>query len=246
MTTPDPTLEKAKADVIRFSHKIAAREWVSNHDGNLSVRLADHRFLLTPTGMHKGELTHADLIIVDGTGAVVEGTRKPFSEWDLHRAAYDAREDVMAVIHAHPPTATGFAVAGIAVESTALAEPVVSLGREIPLVPFAAPKSGEGVAGVAAAAYRCDAMVLERHGVLTLGPTLETAYLRLELVEHQARIQLVARQLGGFAVLEAPAVEKLLESRRAAGLETPGERERMDRRDLRSIIARVIAEELRS
>lgn len=246
MTTPDPKLEKAKAEIVRFSHKIAAREWVANHDGNLSVRLGEDRFLLTPTGMHKAEITHADLIIVDRSGAVLDGARKPFSEWDLHRAAYDARPDVMAVIHAHPPTATGFAVAGIAVESTALAEPVVSLGREIPLVPFAAPKSAEGVEGVSAAAFRSDAMVLERHGVLALGPVLETAYLRLELVEHQAKIQLVARQLGGCAVLEAQVVEKLLESRRAAGLETPGEQNRSDRRDLRSIIARVIAEELRS
>ena len=208
----DPKLEKAKAEIIRFSHKIAAREWVANHDGNLSVRLDADRFLLTPTGMHKGELTHADLIVVDRAGAVLEGTRKPFSEWDLHRAAYEAREDVRAVIHAHPPTACGFALAGIAVESTALAETVVTLGREIPLVPFAAPKSGTD--GVSAAAFRADVMLLDHHGVLALGPVLETAYLRLELVEHQARIQLVARQLGGFATLPAPVVEKLLDSRR--------------------------------
>ncbi len=243
----DPALERCKADLVRYAHKLAARGWVANHDGNLSARLADDRFLLSPTGLHKSEITYADLIIVDGGGAVVEGTRKPFSEWDLHRAAYDARPDVKAVIHAHPPTATGFALAGVAVESTALAEPVVTLGRDIPTVPFHLPKSKEGAAAVSEAAFRSDAMLLARHGVLALGPALETAFLRLELVEHQAKIQLVARQLGGFALLDEGSIGALLKSREAAKLMTPGESERPNPElpeGLRSVIAQAVADEL--
>jgi L-fuculose-phosphate aldolase len=210
------SLEQLKADLVRYSHKIAALGWIANHDGNLSVRLADNRFLITPTAVHKADVRHDMLIIVDNEGAVLEGTRKPFSEWDMHRAVYAARADVHAVLHAHPPTTCGFAVAGVSLNPPLMAEAVVSLGAFIPTVPFALPRSESLAAGVALAAREADVAVLESHGVLAFGPTLELAYLRAELLEHQAKIRAVALQLGGARPLPRDVVDAMMAARHKA------------------------------
>ena len=146
------------------------------------------------------------------------GTRKPFSEMKLHLAAYRARPKVTAVIHAHPPTATGFAVAGLELGEPFMPEPVVSLGARVPTVPYAFPGSDDEQRGVQAALRHGDAMLLANHGVLAAGPNLETAYLRLELVEHLCKIALVARQLGGARPIPGSDVGVLLDKRSKAGL----------------------------
>lgn len=209
----EETLRKA---VIHYSHAVHQRGWVANHDGNLTAKLAPGRFVSTPTAVSKGQVSSEMLIVVDGEGQVLQGTRKAFSELKLHLAAYRTRGDIGAVLHAHPPTATGFAVAGVPLEGPFMAEPVVSLGPEIPLIPFGLPGEPELEAQLAGALGGADAVLLGNHGVLTVGPDLETCFLRMELVEHLCKVALVARQMGGPRLLPGETVAAL--AKKHAGL----------------------------
>lgn len=212
------TRRQLEDELVDVSHALHAVGWVANHDGNVTVRLGAGRYLATPTAVSKADVTRASLILVDDRGAVVSGTRKPFSELALHLAIYRARPDVEAVVHAHPPAATGLSVAGIQVRTTMLAESVVSLGATIPMVPYAAPKTPEWTASLIPAVDDADAVLLENHGVITCGPDLETAYLRMELVEHLAKIQLAAHQAGLVRDIPSSDVDPLLQARTKAGL----------------------------
>ncbi len=204
------------AEVAEYAHRLHARGWVANHDGNVSIR-DGARVLATPTATSKAAVRADALVVVDASGNKVGGRGKPFSEIGLHLTVFGNRGDVNAVIHAHPPTATGFAVAGVPLDDAFLAEAVVSLGPGVPTVPFAAPGAD---ACRALADYTLDheAVLLGGHGVLTWGPDLETAYLRMELVEHLAKVALVARQLGGVRPLPSTVLPKLMEARAKAGL----------------------------
>jgi L-fuculose-phosphate aldolase len=206
-----------RAEVADYSQRLHARGWVANHDGNLSVRLEPGRYLCTPTATSKAEVRADGLVIVDESGARVSGRGKPFSEIGLHLTVFRNRPDVNAVVHAHPPTATGFACAGVALDQAFIAEAVVSLGPGVPTVPYAAP--GEAACqALAPFVSDYDAVLLANHGVLAWGTDLEQAYLRCELVEHLARIALVARQLGGVRPIPSSNLPALLEARAKAGL----------------------------
>ncbi|HXU70871.1 MAG TPA: class II aldolase/adducin family protein [Polyangia bacterium] len=208
--------DRAK-EIAEYSQRLHARGWVANHDGNVSVRDGSGRYLATPTATSKAAVRADGLVVVDDAGKQVAGRGKPFSEIGLHLTVFANRSDVNAVVHAHPPTATGFAVAGVPLDEAFLAEAVVSLGAGVPTVPFAAP-GPDACRALAPYTVGHDAVLLAGHGVLTWGPDLETAYLRMELVEHLARIALVARQLGGARPLPSAVMPKLLESRAKAGL----------------------------
>ena len=158
------------------------------------------------------------LVVVDDGGTKVGGRGKPFSEiGPAPDGLSPTAATSSAVIHAHPPTATGFAVAGVPLDEAFMAEAVVSLGPGVPTVPFAAP-GPDACRALAEYTRGHDAVLLGGHGVLTWGPDLETAYLRMELVEHLARIALVARQLGGVRPLPSAVLPKLMEARAKAGL----------------------------
>lgn len=207
--------EQAGRQIAALCQHLHARGWVANHDGNVSMRLtADgERFLASPTAVSKADVA-ADMlveVVPDGDSfKVVAGERRVFSEFALHLDAFRARPDVRWVCHAHPPYATAWAVAGRSFwDVPFMGEPVVSLGAEIPVV-----DAGE----LADALQRCDAVLLRNHGVLTVGPDAETARLRMELVEHVARIAALAEPLGGPRPLPADQVEKLLAARAKAGL----------------------------
>lgn len=206
-----------KQILASYARRMWDRGWVANHDGNLSLRLKNGRFLCTPTGVSKADVTSESVLIIDEQAKVVTGKGRPFSEINLHLAFYCARPDVQVVMHAHPPTATGFGVAGVRLEEPFLPEAMVSLGPRIPTVPLSLPGAD---AGVALAPYLddYDALLLAGNGVLTAGSDAEQAYLRLELVEHLAKIALVAQQLGGWQTLPARFVEPLLAARKKAGL----------------------------
>lgn len=208
--------------LVDVSQRIHLAGWVANHDGNISVRLEADRFLITPTAVSKADVDRAKLLVVNGRGERVSGRYRPFSEMNLHLYAFRERADVHVVLHAHPPTATGFAVAGVAIVTSMMAEPVVSLGDTIPVVPYALPKTPESTLNMAHALGQSDAFLLENHGVVTVGPDLETAYLRMELVEHLAKIQLVAQQLGGPRSIPESDIEHLLGARKKAGLGPQG------------------------
>ncbi len=211
-------LRRELAELARTLHE---RGWVANHDGNVSVRLPNGGFLATPTAVSKGVVNEDMLVVLDADGKVVAGNRKVFSEISLHLAVFRARPEVSGVVHAHPPTATGFAVTGRSCfDPPFLAEAVVSLGERIPVVPYAAP--GTSTDALSHAFADVDAALLGNHGVLTCGPDAETAFLRMELVEHLARIALVAQQLGGPTPLPSGDVAKLLEARAKAGLGPAG------------------------
>jgi len=207
--------EHLRAELVRVSRALHARGWVANHDGNVTARLDSERFLSTPTATSKGDVSPASLIVVDGDGALLSGTRKPFSELKLHLAAYRRRGDVGAVVHAHPPHASGFAAAGVDLGPPFMAEAVVSIGPEVPLLPFGLPGDPALDSALSSALATADVFLLGNHGVLVVGPDPDLCLLRLELVEHLCRVALVARQLGGPRALPADVVAKLTAKHRS-------------------------------
>ena len=208
---------RLRAQLVDYSQRLHARGWVANHDGNLSARIADGRFLCTPTATSKAEVSADGLLIVDGSGQRISGRSKPFGELGLHMCVYKSRTDVQAVIHAHPPHATALAATGLALDQPFLAEAVVSIGPQVPVVPISAPGPA-AVAMLEPYAPWFDVVMIAGNGVFAWGDSVEQAYLRLELCEHLARIYLLAKPLGGPQPLPAALIPPLLEARRKAGL----------------------------
>jgi L-fuculose-phosphate aldolase len=211
-------MQELRRQLLHYTHLIYQKGWVANHDGNLTARSAPDRLLATPTAMSKADIEDGDLITVDGAGQKVSGQRKPFSELVLHLAVYKQRPDVKAVIHAHPPYASAMSVAGVGLDRAFIAEAVVSLGERVPLVPFAPPKTPGFAGGVAEHCVLYDALLLQNHGVIAYGESLEQAFLRLELVEHLATILHHSMAFGGPRYLDEVHLAPLLEARTQAGL----------------------------
>lgn len=209
---------QVKREIIDICKRIYQRGYVAANDGNVSVRLDDNRVIMTPTGMSKGFLKVDELVMVDMQGKQIGGTLKPSSEALLHLDIYKQRLDVNAVVHAHPPTATGFAVAGIPLTKCVLPEVIVSLGA-VPLAEYATPGTPELPHVIRDYLKDHDAVLLANHGALTIGRTLLQAHYRMETIEHFARIMLVAMQLGRVNVLESERVNQLLELRQRLGLD---------------------------
>ncbi len=204
-----------------YCHLLHSKEWVANHDGNISLRLDDGNFLASPSGISKRLVSAHDSktwVIIDKDGKRVAGEGKPFSEFALHLAAYRARSEIFCVIHAHPPTASSFSLAHIEPYPIAMPEVVVSLGSRIPLTNFAMPKTRESEEEIFRLASEFDAMLIAANGMLTLGIDAEQAFLRMELVEHYCKIFLEARKLGGVVPLSAERMHTLFEERKKAGL----------------------------
>lgn len=215
---PASDVGRARADIIHVCRRIYDRGFVASNNGNVSARLTDDRVLITPTGRSKGFLDEDDLIVIDFDGHVLEGDAKPSYEYQMHTELYRGRADVHGMAHAHPVTATGFAVAGIPLTNPVLPEIIVTLGQ-IPIAEYGCPSTVELPEKILALADRHDAFLLENHGVLTLGPTVIDAYHRLEAVEHFARISLVARLLGGERPLPPERVQEFVALRGFYGVE---------------------------
>jgi L-fuculose-phosphate aldolase len=181
-------------------------------EGNVSVRLDEKRILTTPTCMNKGMLAPQDLVVTDLEGRQLGGERKVSSELAMHLLFYNMRPDVNAICHAHPPTATGFAVAGRGLDQALLPEVIVGLGR-IPLVRYATPGTLELSAALEPYVPHYDALLLANHGAVTCGPDLLTAYFRLETIEHVAKITLAAEMAGTPTLLSSREVAKLMAAR---------------------------------
>lgn len=215
---PVSPLPKVRAQVVATSRRLHENGWVANHDGNVSVRLKGERFLITPTAVSKRDVDDGMLIIVDKAGKVLEGRKKPFGELELHLAIYRARPEAEAVLHAHPPYATAMALAGAPLAPLGLPELVVSLGDKVPTLPRAMPRDPAGVERLSEAFKLYDAALLCGNGVFSMGADLEQALLRMELVEHYAKILTLARAWGPVPALSDGEVAKLLDARRKAGL----------------------------
>jgi L-fuculose-phosphate aldolase len=192
--------------------RLYERGLVAGPDGNVSVRLRDGSIVVTPSGMSKVDVTPDDLVLVDAEGRVLEGKGNPSSELRMHLRIYERRADVSAVVHAHPPTATGFAVAGESFMAPVLPEVILQMG-EVPIVRYATPGTADLADSFVPYLARHDAFLMANHGATTVGPTLEVAHQRMESLEHAARIILAARMLGRVNELSPADVKALRASR---------------------------------
>jgi L-fuculose-phosphate aldolase len=209
-----------RGDIVEVGRRLYARGYTASNDGNISVRLDGGRLLMTPTGVCKGFMTPEIMCITDLEGKKLAGERDPSSEIQMHLEAYRRRPDVQAVVHAHPPIATGFAVAGIPLDRAVLAEVVTTLGS-VPIAEYATPSTKELPEAVRQYVQAHDGMLLANHGALTLGKDLFSAYYKMETIEHFAKISLVARLLGGERVLSREEVFRLQDLRGRYGIAAP-------------------------
>lgn len=201
--------------VVTVCRRLYERGLIAGQDGNVSARLGADRLLVTPAGLSKIDVTADDLVVVTTGGEHVAGARRPSSELGMHLRIYAMRADVGAVVHAHPPTATGFAVAGESFVADVLPEIIFQLGR-VPLVPYATPGTPAVAEGLAPYILEHDAFLLANHGATTVGESLLVAHQRMESLEHAARILLAARQLGRVTTLAPEQADALLAARARA------------------------------
>jgi L-fuculose-phosphate aldolase len=212
--------EQLRADIVEAGRRMNARGYVASNDGNISTRLDDGRLLTTPKSVPKGFMTPDMMVIVDYEGRKLGGDRDPSSELLMHLEVYKHRPDVNAVVHAHPPIATGFAVAGIPLTRAVLAEVVTTLGS-IPIAEYATPSTAELPAAVRKYIKAHDGMLLANHGAVTCGKDVMSAYYKMETIEHFAKISLVARLLGRENLISREEVERLQGLRGMYGIASP-------------------------
>lgn len=205
----------SRREIIRVCRRLYGQGLIAGSEGNVSLRLGSARVLITPRGVSKGELVLDDLVEVSLSGDHLRGGRRASTEAVVHLEIYSRREDVEGIVHAHPPTATGFATAGLTVPDDALPEVTFGLGPVI-LVPYARPGTYELARRVGEAAVAHDVLLLANHGAVTAGASLAVAHQRMESLEHAARIVFVARLLGGHTRLSTAEVAALAAERRTA------------------------------
>jgi L-fuculose-phosphate aldolase len=202
-------------EIVRVCRRLWERGLIAGPDGNVSVRLGPDRLLVTPSGLSKVDVGPEDLVVVDARGKQVAGERSASSELAVHLYLYAHRPDVQAVVHAHPPTATGFALAGEDFMAPVLPEVILQMGG-VPLVPYRTPGTRELAEAFAPHVADCDAFLMANHGATTVGPTLHVAHQRMESLEHSARILLAARMLGRVNRLTAEQVAELVAGQSAS------------------------------
>ncbi|MFH1139094.1 MAG: class II aldolase/adducin family protein [Pseudomonadota bacterium] len=214
MTEKQDQLRREMIEICRIMHR---KGLIAASDGNVSLRLDAERILITPSMISKGFMTADQIAVMDLKGNLLEGPLPPSSEKFMHLKAYELRPEIQAVIHAHPPLAIAATLAGVSLEEPILPEVMVTLGG-IPSTPYATPASPQAVEVIQAPikAGR-NALVITRHGSLTLGKTLLEAYNFLEKVEHTAMVLLAARPLGPIAPLPEDEVKLLKFMGQAAG-----------------------------
>jgi L-fuculose-phosphate aldolase len=221
---PSATVDAAslRHDIVEVGRRLWTRGFVASNDGNISVRIGPDRLLMTPASVSKGFMAPEMMVVTDLEGQVVSAAagRKPSSEMKMHLVAYRERPDVGAVVHAHPPLATGFAVAGIPLDRAVLAEVVTTLGS-IPIAEYATPSTQQLAESVAPYVRSHDGLLLANHGALALGHDLFAAYYKMETIEHFARISLVARMLGREHLLSREEVDRLQGLRGTYGIASP-------------------------
>ena len=198
-------------EIIQIASLMSSKGFICATDGNLSVRLGKNRFVMTPSGINKAFLTIKDLVIIDGKGKVVGGNKKqkPSSEWRMHVKAYELRPDINAVIHSHPPYSTAYTVAGAEFPCKILPEAVLTMGY-VPVTEYSVPTSPDNAKIIEEHIVNFDAIILKRHGALTLGKDIYSAYNKLEKLEHMALSGILAKILGGEQNLLSSELDELL------------------------------------
>ena len=208
-----------KQQICDICYKMWQLGWVAANDGNISVKLPDGNFLATPTGISKSFITPEKIVKINSAGEVIEGEEgyKPSSEIKMHLRCYEQRDDVGAVIHAHPPVATGYAVANKALDGYTMIEAVIAIGS-VPVTPYGTPSTYEVPEAITPYLQEHDVMLLQNHGALTVGVDLITAYYRMETLELWAKISLNAHLLGGAQEISLNNIDRLCGMREQYGV----------------------------
>ncbi len=233
-------------EVVLACHRLYSRALVTATDGNVSARLSQGNILITPTGMNKGKVGERDLVEVKADGTAVTLGTSPSSELPMHLFVYEHRPDVRAIVHAHPPYATGFAAARVQIPESFLPEVLVGVGV-IPLAPYATPSTDEVAQALLPHIGKANAVLLSNHGAVTFGTTVEEAYYRMEKVEQAAQILFVARILGGEKLL-TPAEQQRLFNAVDMGNESSRSETRptgLSEQTLKQLIREVLEEKFR-
>ncbi len=194
--------------ICEAGRRMYAKNLAVATDGNISVRLGPDRFLCTPSGVSKGYMKPGDLLLADGDGCKIEGENKVTSEFYTHLAAYRERPDIQAVVHAHPPKTIALNIAGIPMTEYILPEVVYTLGS-IPTSEYATPGTSEGAEVIRELIRECDAVILDRHGAITVGQDVFDALYRMEKIETAAETLYIAHLLGNIRQLDPGQIEKL-------------------------------------
>lgn len=208
-----------REQICDVCHKMWQLGWVAANDGNVSAKLPDGTFMTTPTGISKSFITPEKLVHIDKDCNILEAQDgyRPSSEVKMHLRCYVERDDVGAVLHAHPPVATGFAVANIPLDEYSMIETVLTLGS-IPVTPYGTPSTYEVPDAIAPYLGEHDAVLLQNHGALTVGADVLTAYYRMETLELFAKITLNARLLGGAQEISRENIDRLISMRKGYGI----------------------------
>jgi len=210
-----------RQEIVEVARRCYDRGLIVAGDGNISVRMAPGRIIATPSGVSKGWMTPEMMVVVDEEGRpLVPSSYKVSSEFPMHQAIYRTREDINAIVHAHPPHATGFAVAGLALDKAILSEVILTLGC-VPLARYGTPSTPELTEAIGPFLAYHDALLMANHGAVAYADTLEKAFNKLETLEHTARISLIARALGKENSLPPDAIEKLFDIRERGGMMRP-------------------------
>lgn len=214
---------KIREQICEVGHNLWQLGFVAANDGNISVKIGEDRYLATPTGTSKRILTPEMLITMNSNNEVIHcpDGYKPSSEFKMHLRCYKERPDITAVVHAHPPTATGFAIAHIPLDEYTMPEAIIFLGS-VPIAPYGTPGTVEVPDSVAPYLENHDTILLMNHGALTVGADITQAYYRMETLEHFAKVSLVARQLGGAKELERNKIDECCEIAKAFPIRHPG------------------------
>ena len=187
------------------------RHLMTSNDGNISVRMENGNVLITPSGLSKGRMNPDDLLLVDPDGKIISSRpdRKPSSETPMHLEVYKAREDIRAVVHAHPIFATTLTVAGVDFPLDVLPEVLLTLSG-VPTTEYATPASHEDAVVIRPFLKTHNAMLLRQHGSLTYGRHLDEALVHLERIEHVAEVYWRAKMLGEVRRVPTEAQAKLI------------------------------------
>jgi L-fuculose-phosphate aldolase len=209
--------QQLREEIVHVGRLVFDKGWIAANDGNISVRMDDQRILATPTGICKGMMDPSDLIVCDMVGNKLCGEREITSEMAMHLTIYRLRPDMCSVLHAHPPVATGFATAGRALNQGLLPEVIIKLGS-VPLADYGLPGTPALTEGMLPYIPKYEALLMANHGAVAYGEDAMQAYFRMEIVEHFARITLVAELLGGAKALPRAEIQKLFDSRERYGV----------------------------
>lgn len=211
--------QEVREQICDICYKMWQLGWVAANDGNVSVKLDDDLFLATPTGISKSFITPEKLILINQNGEIQEASNglRPSSEIKMHMRCYTERPDITSVIHAHPPGATGFAVAHKPMDMYNMIEDVSVIGS-VPLTPYGTPSTYEVPEAIAPYLQEHDVMLLENHGALAVGADLITAFYRMESLELWAKITINAVILGGSHDISRENIQKLIDLRSYYGV----------------------------